>query len=65
MNVDESKQLCKGDKIDMIVTGGSGRIYKGLIVDTDEEKLTVRWDDGEMGHIEHRHADYLRKSSNE
>jgi hypothetical protein len=45
----------------MLVTGGSGRIYKGLITDTDEEKLTIKWDDGDMGHIEHIHADYLRR----
>ncbi|MGE0244555.1 MAG: hypothetical protein AB7Q37_02835 [Pyrinomonadaceae bacterium] len=62
MNAEESRQLRKDDKIDMIVTGGSGRVYRGLIVATDDVKLTIRWDDGEMGHIEHVHADYLRKS---
>ena len=61
MNSAESKTLKKGERIEMIVTGGSGRIYKGLITDTDEEKLTIQWDDGEMGHIEHVYADYLRK----
>lgn len=61
MNSAESKTLKKGERIEMIVTGGSGRVYKGLITDTDEEKLTIKWDDGDMGHIEHIYADYLRR----
>jgi hypothetical protein len=63
MDSAESKTLKKGDRIDMIVTGGSGRVYKGLILDTDDEKLTIRWDDGELGHIQHVYADYLRKAA--
>jgi hypothetical protein len=65
MDIAESRTLKKDDRIDMIATGGSGRVYKGLILDTDKEKLTIRWDDGEIGQIEHVHADYLQKAVGE
>lgn len=61
MNSNESKTLKKGNKVDMIVTGGSGRVYHGEVIDTDDEKNTIRWDDGEIGKIEHVLADYLRR----
>jgi hypothetical protein len=63
MDSAESKTLKKGDKIDMIVTGGSGRVYKGEVLDANEIGLSIRWDDGEQGFIEHIHADYLQKSN--
>lgn len=32
MNAEESRQLRKYDKIDMTVTGGSGRVYRGALL---------------------------------
>jgi hypothetical protein len=61
MNSTESKTLIKGEKIEMIVTGGSGRVYHGEIIATDDNGNTIRWDDGEIGTVEHQFADYLRR----
>ena len=63
MNSTESRTLAKGDKIDMVVTGGSGRVYKGEILDTNEEGLTIKWTDGEVGFINHADTDYLQKTN--
>lgn len=63
MNSNESKTLKKGDKVDMIVTGGSGRVYHGEVIDTDDNGNSIRWDDGEIGTIEHKFADYLSKAA--
>lgn len=62
MTSNESMTLTKGERIEMIVTGGSGRVYKGEVIDTDNNGNTIRWDDGEIGIIEHQFADYLSKA---
>ncbi len=64
MNSRESKTLKTGDKVDMIVTGGSGRVYHGEIIDTNSDGNIIKWEDGETGIIEHSCADYLSRCDN-
>lgn len=61
MNSTESKTLTKGEKVQMVVTGGSGRVYHGEVIETNDNGNTIRWDDGEIGLIGHQFADYLNK----
>jgi hypothetical protein len=59
MTAEESRKLKTGDHVDMVVTGGSGRVYKGEVIDANDDGNTIKWADGEVGTIEHVFADYL------